>query len=88
MSAINEFLTQHAQQEQQRASVQSFLGPHTADAENPRWEELKTGGKRIHDWRTHIPTELRGDAWSHLGLEARTALVAMASGMAELEEHE
>jgi len=88
MDSIAAFLTDHAQQEQQRETVQAFLRPHTADAENPRWEELKAGGKRVHDWRTYIPAELRGEAWSTLGLEARTVLVAMASGMAELEEHE
>lgn len=88
MNAITEFLTEHAHQEQQREAVQSFLRPHAAAAENPRWEELQAGGKRVHDWRTHIPAELRGQAWSTLSLEARTALVAMASGLADGEEHE
>ena len=88
MNAITEFLREQTKQEQQREAVEAFLQPHVLSAQNPHWEELKPGSIRVHDWRTHIPSPLQGDAWNSLSLETRTALVAMASDLADREEHE
>lgn len=53
-----------------------------SDISRPQFEST---GKRVHDWRAYIPTQMM-DAWDSLSLETRICLFLVADEVASREE--
>lgn len=65
--------------------LRGYLSGFADDADAPDWDEFDRAWKHVHDWRTHIPKELR-EAWPLLTANERRVAIACCQQAADGED--